>query len=66
MTRKYSKKTDEMFNHLTQISNTISKFSSIQDKRDEISKASGPLWYIFGYELVYKPWLTYKERYDIL
>jgi hypothetical protein len=63
MTRKYSKKTGEMFSHLEQISNTLSKFSSLKDKRNEIARTSGPLWYIFGYKLESKPWLTYQEKY---
>lgn len=58
-----TRKTNEMFNHLNQISNTISKFSSLQDKMDEITKTSGPLWYIFGSKLESKPWLTYQERF---
>ena len=61
MTRK--SKTNEMFSHLNQINNILNKFSSLQDKRNEIAKTSGPLWYIFGYELESKPWLTYGERY---
>lgn len=59
------KKIKEEFKHANHITFTLEKFSSIEDKRDEISKTSGPLWYIFGYELQSKPWLSYKERYDI-
>lgn len=31
-------------------------------KRQEIQKFA-PLFYIFGYKLVDKPWLSYEERY---
>ena len=35
---------------------------SAKDKRKEIMKYN-PLHYIFGFNLVYKPWLTYEEMY---
>jgi len=66
MTRKYKPRTKEMFKTSEQISNTLEKFSSIDDKRKLITESSGQLWYIFGYKLVQTPWLTYQERYDIL
>lgn len=56
-------KNDDMFKCRSQIDLIIAKFSSPKDKRDEISKYSGPLWYVFGMNLVYKPWLTYEERF---
>ena len=62
----YNQKPREMFACKEQITSTLEKFSSVEDKRAEIIKTSGELWYIFGYELVSKPWLTYQERYDIL
>jgi hypothetical protein len=63
MTRKYSKKTGEMFRDTQQVNNTIDKFSNLQDKRNEVTKNSGLLWYVFGYKLESKPWLTYEETY---
>lgn len=55
--------TKEMFNYRNHITYALDKFSSIDDKRELISKYSGPLWYVFGYKLESKPWLTYEERY---
>jgi len=60
------KQNKEMFVYSYQITKTLESFSSVKDKRDEITKTNGKLWYIFGYELKSKPWLTYKEKYDIL
>lgn len=57
------KREKEMFSFSNQITKTLEMFSSIKEKRDEITKTSGLLWYIFGYELQSKPWLTYEERY---
>jgi len=34
---------------------------SVEDKRKEIMKYN-PLHYIFGYYLVFKPWLPYLEQ----
>jgi hypothetical protein len=34
---------------------------SVEDKRKEIMKHN-PLHYIFGYSLVFKPWLPYLEQ----
>ena len=35
---------------------------SAEEKRKEIMKCN-PLFYIFGFTLVSKPWLTYEEMY---
>jgi len=32
-------------------------------KRKAIEEFSGPLFYVFGYKLRSKPWLTYWEQY---
>lgn len=34
----------------------------LESKRKEIKKYN-PFFYIFGYKLENKPWLTYEERY---
>ena len=59
------KRLKEEFRHPNHITFTLEKFSSFQDKRSEIIKSSGLLFYIFGFKLESKPWLTYQERYDI-
>jgi hypothetical protein len=35
---------------------------SIEEKRKEIIKYN-PLFYIFGFTLISKPWFTYEEMY---
>ena len=35
---------------------------SLELKRKEIQKYD-PLHYVFGYQILYKPWLTYEEKY---
>ena len=47
-------------NHITFV---LDKFPNVKTKREIIAKSSGPLWYVFGMNLVYKPWLTYEERF---
>ena len=37
---------------------------SAEEKRKEIQKYN-PFHYIFGYQILYKPWLTYREFYEI-
>ena len=56
----------EMFVERNHITFVLNKFADVKTKREIISKSSGPLWYVFGYKLESKPWLTYRERYDIL
>ena len=54
----------EMFkyrNHITHMMKIRGK--TVEKKREMIETSSGPLWYIFGYKLVDKPWLTYEERF---
>jgi len=38
---------------------------TVEEKRKEITRFN-PFHYIFGIELVSKPWLTYEEIYDII
>ena len=57
-------KNREMFknrNHITQLMAVRGK--TLEAKRKIIMTANTPLFYIFGYTLVSKPWLTYKEFY---
>lgn len=39
------------------------KAKSIYSKRRLVALANGPLFYVFGYDLKHKPWLTYEEMY---
>jgi hypothetical protein len=65
MPRKYRPKSEfkEMFKYRNQITSTLEKLVAIESKRRIIEVSSGPLWYIFGYKLESKPWLTYEEIY---
>lgn len=56
--------TREMFknrNHITFL--LLTRAKTIYSKRRLITLANGPLFYIFGYELQSKPWLSYEERF---
>jgi hypothetical protein len=53
----------DMFKNRNHITFDIQHLTPDQ-KRQEIQKFA-PLHYIFGYKLVSKPWLTYKEFYGI-
>lgn len=65
MTKKYRPKSKfkEMFKYNNHITHILEKFVKIENKREAIEKSSGPLWYIFGYKLINKPWITYEEMY---
>ena len=54
----------EMFKYKNHITHTLEKLVAIESKRRVIEVSSGPLWYIFGYKLESKPWLTYLEKFD--
>ena len=57
-------KNREMFknkNHITQLMRI--RGSTLKAKRKIIMTANSPLFYIFGYVLTDKPWLSYEERY---
>jgi hypothetical protein len=54
----------EMFknrNNITQLMAVRGK--TLEAKRKIIMTANTPLFYIFGYKLESKPWLTYEEMY---
>ena len=54
----------EMFknrNHITQL--MLIRGKTLEAKRKIIMTANTPLFYIFGYKLESKPWLTYEEFY---
>ena len=53
----------EMFKYKNHITHTLEKLIAIESKRRIVEVSSGSLWYIFGYKLVSKPWLTYEERF---
>ena len=65
MPRRYRPKSEfkEMFKYRNHITNTLEKLIAIESKRRIIEVSSGALWYIFGYKLESKPWLTYEEKY---
>ena len=65
MPKRYRPKSEfkEMFKYRNHITSTLEKLVAIESKRRIIEVSSGPLWYIFGYKLESKPWLTYKEIY---
>ena len=65
MPRRYRPKFEfrEMFKYRNHITSTLEKLVAIESKRRIIEVSSGPLWYIFGYKLESKPWLTYEEIY---
>jgi len=57
-------KNREMFknrNHITHLMEIRGK--TLYAKRKIIITANTPLFYIFGYKLVDKPWLSYEEMY---
>ena len=54
----------EMFKYKNHITHTLEKLVAIESKRRIVEVSSGPLWYIFGYKLVSKPWLTYGGKYE--
>ena len=65
MEKRYREKSAfrEMFRYKNHITHTLEKLTSIDSKRRIIEQSSGSLWYIFGYKLESKPWLTYEERF---
>ena len=57
-------KNREIFKNRTHITNTLKiRGSTLKAKRKIVMIANTPLFYIFGYDLVDKPWLTYEEMY---
>jgi hypothetical protein len=56
-------KNRQMFKNRNNITYLLNDCASMESKRKVIVKANTPLFYIFGYTLVSKPWLTYEEMY---
>jgi hypothetical protein len=57
-------KNREMFknrSHITQL--MLIRGKTLEAKRKIVMTANTPLFYIFGYKLESKPWLTYEEFY---
>jgi hypothetical protein len=52
-----------MFKLAGQIDSVIKISGTSLDAKRRIVANFNPLFYIFGYELQQKPWLTYEERY---
>ena len=57
-------KNREMFKNRNHITHLLNDCPTVEAKRKIIVKANTPLFYIFGYTLVSKPWLTYEEMYE--
>jgi hypothetical protein len=53
-----------MFKCPNHITFTLEKLVSIEIKRQFVEASSGPLWYVFGYKLESKPWLSYGGKYE--
>jgi hypothetical protein len=59
-------KNREMFRNRNNIDHLMKvRGTTIKAKRKIIMTANTPLFYIFGYDIKDKPWLTYEERYGI-
>ncbi len=57
-------KNREMFKNKTHITHLMSiRGKTIEAKRKIIVTANTPLFYIFGYKLEDKPWMTYEEKF---
>ena len=56
-------KNREMFKNRNHITHLLNDCPTVEAKRKIIVKANTPLFYIFGYTLISKPWLTYEEMY---
>ena len=53
-----------MFKYNNHITHTLEQLLAIESKRRVIEVSSGPLWYVFGYNLEFKPWLPYGGKYE--
>jgi len=59
-------KNREMFKNRSHITNLMKiRGTTLKAKRKIIITANTPLFYIFGYTLQDKPWLTYEEQFCI-
>jgi hypothetical protein len=54
---------NNMFKLAGQIDNVLKISGTTLDAKRRIVASFNPLFYVFGYELQQKPWLTYGEMY---
>jgi|FreactcultureFD7_1027221.scaffolds.fasta_scaffold16290_4 hypothetical protein len=54
---------NDMFKLSGQIDSILKISGTSLEAKRRIVTNFNPLFYIFGYELQQKPWLTYEERY---
>ena len=54
---------NDMFKLSGQIDSILKISGTSLEAKRRIVPNFNPLFYIFGYELQQKPWLTYEERY---
>ena len=58
-------KNREIFKNRSHITNTLKiRGTTLKAKRKIVMIANTPLFYIFGYTLVSKPWLIYGGKYE--
>ena len=58
-------KNREMFKNRNNIDHLMNvRGPNLKAKRKIVMIANTPLFYIFGYKLQNKPWLSYEERYE--
>ena len=54
---------NNMFKMSGQIDSVLKISGTTLNTKRRIVENFNPLFYVFGYELQQKPWLTYEERY---
>jgi len=54
---------NDMFKLLSQIDTVMKVSGTTLDAKRRIVAGFNPLFYVFGYKLESKPWLTYEEKY---
>jgi len=55
---------NDMFKLQSQIDSVIKISGTTLESKRRIVANFNPLFYVFGYELQQKPWLTYEEMYE--
>ena len=55
---------NDMFKLQSQIDSVIKISGTSLESKRRIVANFNPLFYVFGYELQQKPWLTYGEMYE--
>ena len=55
---------NDMFQMASQIDSVIKISGTTLDAKRRIVANFNPLFYVFGYKLENKPWLTYGEKYE--